>query len=427
MRHSVLFATAFATLISTQTFAADLPGKGITVNPVQSTITEETFQTLLVSRALEKLGYTVNKPSEVDYNVGYTSLASGDATFTAVNWTPLHDNMYEAAGGDKKFYREGVFVNGAAQGYLIDKKTADQYKITNIAQLKDPKIAKLFDTNGDGKADLTGCNPGWGCEGAINHQLAAYGLTNTVTHNQGNYAAMMADTISRYKEGKPVFYYTWTPYWVSNELKPGKDVVWLQVPFSALPGDKNADTKLPNGANYGFPVSTMHIVANKAWAEKNPAAAKLFAIMQLPVADINAQNAIMHDGTIFLIYSGSLVGIDYTTGLVTAPAGQGADLTDASVWTKLDYPLQKSGMYNGRWQLGTGHGMWSHDEDGNLIYVFHNAEYENGRYGGRDAQVRRVHWSKEGMPILDMQTAEELDPDYARVTMEVGREGDWAR
>ncbi|SVX85657.1 L-proline glycine betaine binding ABC transporter protein ProX [Klebsiella pneumoniae] len=40
----------------------------------------------------------------------------------------------------------------------------------------------------------------------------------------------------------------------------------------------------------------MHIVANKAWAEKNPAAAKLFAIMQLPVADINAQNAIMHDG-----------------------------------------------------------------------------------------------------------------------------------
>lgn len=208
MRHSVLFATAFATLISTQTFAADLPGKGITVNPVQSTITEETFQTLLVSRALEKLGYTVNKPSEVDYNVGYTSLASGDATFTAVNWTPLHDNMYEAAGGDKKFYREGVFVNGAAQGYLIDKKTADQYKITNIAQLKDPKIAKLFDTNGDGKADLTGCNPGWGCEGAINHQLAAYELTNTVTHNQGNYAAMMADTISRYKEGKPVFYYT---------------------------------------------------------------------------------------------------------------------------------------------------------------------------------------------------------------------------
>ncbi|MEQ6281255.1 glycine betaine/L-proline ABC transporter substrate-binding protein ProX [Kluyvera huaxiensis] len=297
MRHSLVFATAFATLVSTSAFAADQPGKGITVQPIQSTLSEETFQTLLVSRALEKLGYTVDKPNEVDYNVGYTSIAAGDATFTAVNWIPLHDDMYEAAGGDKKFYREGTLINGAAQGYLIDKKTADQYHITNIEQLKDPKIAKLFDTNGNGKADLTGCNPGWGCEAVINHQLDAYDLTKTVEHNQGNYAAMMADTITRFKEGKPVIYYTWTPYWVSDVLKPGKDVVWLQVPFSSLPGvQKDIDTKLSNGANYGFPVSTMHIVANKAWAEKNPAAAKLFAIMKLPLSDINAQNAMMHDG-----------------------------------------------------------------------------------------------------------------------------------
>lgn len=298
MRHNTIIATTFATLLTTSAaWAADLPGKGITVKPIQSTITEETFQTLLVSRALEKLGYTVDKPSEVDYNVGYTSLASGDATFTAVNWQPLHDDMYAAAGGDKKFYREGTFVTGAAQGYLIDKKTADQYHITNIEQLKDPKIAKLFDTNNDGKADLAGCTPGWGCEASINYQLKAYGLNDTVEHNQGNYSALIADTMTRFKEGKPVFYYTWTPYWVSDVLKPGRDVVWLQVPFSALPGSlKDVDTKLPNGANYGFPVNNMQIVANKTFAEKNPAAAKLFAEMKLPIADVNAQNLRMHQG-----------------------------------------------------------------------------------------------------------------------------------
>ncbi|WP_313683321.1 glycine betaine/L-proline ABC transporter substrate-binding protein ProX [Pantoea sp.] len=297
MRKTALFAAVLTTFAVTHVSAADLPGKGITVKPVQSTISEETFQTLLVSRALEKLGYTVDKPSEVDYNVGYTSIAEGDATFTAVNWQPLHDDMYKAAGGDQKFYREGTYVTGAAQGYLIDKKTAEKYHINNFAQLKDPKIAKLFDTNGDGKADLTGCTPGWGCEAVINHQINAYGLSNTVEHNQGNYSAMIADTITRFKQGKPILYYTWTPYWVSDVLKPGKDVVWLQVPFSSLPGEqKNVDTKLANGANYGFPVNTMHIVANKAWAEKNPAAAKLFAEMKLPITDINAENAAMHSG-----------------------------------------------------------------------------------------------------------------------------------
>lgn len=53
---------------------------------------------------------------------------------------------------------------------------------------------------------------------------------------------------------------------------------------------------MPNGSNYGFPVNNQHIVANKAWAAQNPAAAKLFAVMTLPVADVNAQNRRMHHG-----------------------------------------------------------------------------------------------------------------------------------
>ncbi|WP_187487338.1 glycine betaine/L-proline ABC transporter substrate-binding protein ProX [Duffyella gerundensis] len=297
MRKNLLLAAMLSTLATSQSFAADLPGKGVDVKPLQSSIAEETFQTLLVSRALEKLGYQVEKPDEVDYNVAYTSIASGDATFTAVNWQPLHDDMYAAAGGDKKFYREGNYVTGAAQGYLIDKKTAEKYHIINIAQLKDPKLAKLFDSNGDGKADMTGCTPGWGCEAVINHQNSAFGLSETVQANMGNYSAMVADTLARYKQGKPILYYTWTPYWLSDVLVPGKDVVWLQVPFSSLPGaQKGVETKLANGANYGFPVNSMHIVANKAWAQKNPAAARLFAEMKLPIADINAQNARMHQG-----------------------------------------------------------------------------------------------------------------------------------
>ncbi|PIJ49162.1 glycine betaine ABC transporter substrate-binding protein [Erwinia sp. OLTSP20] len=297
MRKTAFIAAALTSLATLSVAAADLPGKGITVKPLQSAIAEETFQTLLVSRALEKLGYSVEKPGEVDYNVAYTTIASGDATYIATNWKPLHDDMYAAAGGDNTFYRQGTYVQGAAQGYLIDKKTAEKYHISNIAQLKDPKLVKLFDTNGDGKADLTGCTPGWGCEAVINHQIKAYGLSNTVEHNQGNYSAMIADTITRFRQHKPVLYYTWTPYWVSDVLKPGQDVVWLQVPFSSLPGKQSGiDTKLPNGANYGFPVNTMHIVANKAWAGKNPAAAALFAAMKLPLADINAQNARMHEG-----------------------------------------------------------------------------------------------------------------------------------
>ncbi|PPF60633.1 glycosyl hydrolase family 43 [Clavibacter michiganensis] len=118
-------------------------------------------------------------------------------------------------------------------------------------------------------------------------------------------------------------------------------------------------------------------------------------------------NVITRDGRLQLIYSGSTVGDTYTTGLATADASGATDLTTPEAWSKLNYPIQKSGVFDGALQLGTGHGMWSEDEDGNMIYVFH-ARTDNNNLSGRDMFVRRVHWSAEGLPVLDMEPGEEL-------------------
>ncbi|SEG02349.1 glycine betaine/L-proline ABC transporter substrate-binding protein ProX [Marinobacterium lutimaris] len=294
MRSAKFIAAGLALAVSSAVMAESLPGEGVEVQGVQSTITEETFQTLIVNKALEALGYEAAPIREVDYSAGYTAIANGDATFMAVNWDPLHNQMYDNAGGDDVFFRKGKYIEGAAQGYLIDKKTAEEYGIDNIEDFKDPEIAKIFDTNNDGKADLTGCQAGWGCEGVIEYQLDEFGLRDSVNHNQGQYAAIISDTIARYDAGEPIFYYTWTPYWVSGRLVPGKDVVWLEVPYSANPN--GTDTALPNGKNYGFDINSERIVANKEWASENPAAAKLFEIMRLPINAVSAQNMMITQG-----------------------------------------------------------------------------------------------------------------------------------
>ncbi|MCF8002907.1 MAG: glycine betaine/L-proline ABC transporter substrate-binding protein ProX [Chromatiaceae bacterium] len=304
MPNSMLRTHALPTLIASSltlavsaAVAAEQPGEGVEVLPIKSSIAEETFQTLLVMEALEDLGYEVDDIKEIEYAAGHVALANGDATFMAAHWDPLHIDFFEEAGGDDKIVREGTYSSGSLQGYLIDKETAEAYEITNIEQLKDPEIAKLFDADGDGKADLAGCNPGWGCEKVIEHHLDAYDLRDTVEHNQGSYSAVMADTITRYEQGEPVLYYTWTPYWVSGVLVPGDDVTWLQVPFSSLPGEReDVDTALSDGSNYGFQANVQRIIANKEWAEANPAAAKLFAVMEVSSNDISAQNLRMRDG-----------------------------------------------------------------------------------------------------------------------------------
>lgn len=129
-------------------------------------------------------------------------------------------------------------------------------------------------------------------------------------------------------------------------------------------------------------------------------------------------NVYARNGVLYLIYSGSTVGDSYTTGLATAPAGQGVDLTDPAVWSKLNYPIQKSGIFNGSWQLGTGHGMWSHDEDDNLLYVFH-ARTDHDGLRGRDMFVRRVHWASDGLPVFDMESDDEVAPDNRTVVATV--------
>lgn len=265
---------------------------------LKSNIAEETFQTVIVQRALQALGYETGDIKELTYAVAFQSIAqqakSKDVYFMATNWDPIHNNMTDEVGGDKTLFKKGLYVANCAQGYLIDKKTADKYGIKTLNDLKDPKIAKVFDANGDGKADLSGCNPGWGCEKVIEHQLTAYGLRDTVTHNQGEYSAIMAETIGRYKRGEAILYYTWTPYWISGKLVPGKDVTWLQVTHSAHPVTK--DTSLANGANYGFNVNNQHIVANKSVETNHPDIAKLFEIMKLSVNDVSAENMLISNG-----------------------------------------------------------------------------------------------------------------------------------
>jgi glycine betaine/proline transport system substrate-binding protein len=301
LRERFGFAALAVSLVlsaTTGALADDLPGKGIMVKPiVQQGLTEELFQTDLVGMGLEQLGYKVEEPVVAAMQAAFVAVSNGDATYYAAFWDPLHKAFQEKLGGQDKLPMVGTLVTNSIQGYLIDKKTADQYHLKTIDQLKDPKIAALFDVDGSGKAGLYGCQSGWGCERVIEHHLDAYGLRGTVHHIQGDYVAIISDAIERIRAGKPTLYYTWTPLWLSGVLVPGKDVVWLNVPYTALPDEqKDAVTTVPGLGNLGFSVNTQHIVADPAFLEKNPAAKKLFELMTIPIEDINAENLQIHKG-----------------------------------------------------------------------------------------------------------------------------------
>ena len=271
----------------------------VTIRSANSEWMKESFQTEIVNIGLEKLGYQVEKPKQISYPAIYISVANGDLDYTTVYYDPLHNEYFNNAGGKEKLEIVGNLTPNGIQGYEIDKKTAEKYNITNIEQLKDPKNAQLFDSDGDGKANLVGCNPGWFCELIIEHQLDAYELQDTVEHDQGQYEIFLADTITRYQQGKPILYYALNPHWIFTVLKQDQDVVWLEVPFTSLPqsmGSLNDEDTSVDGKNLGFPRSEQRIVANKQFLEANPVAKKWFELVQISAADMNAESLLIKKG-----------------------------------------------------------------------------------------------------------------------------------
>jgi len=270
------------------------PGEGVTVRPVMAPSLEEIFQHRILFQALTDLGYDVAEPQEVEYQTIHLALGTGDGDFTAVSWDKLHHTFYEESGGDAVLEKVGTYIEGALQGYLINKSAYDA-GITNLGDLQDPANAALFDADGDGLADLAGCAPGWGCERVIEHQLTEFGLRDTITHNQGAYNAIIADSIARNAAGENILYYTWTPYWVSGALVPGQDVEWLSVPYSSLPDGATAETTFGD-KDLGFAVDSIRVIASDDFLAANPAAHKLFELAKLDINDISAQNKKISEG-----------------------------------------------------------------------------------------------------------------------------------
>jgi len=265
------------------------------------------FQTEIFIKLLEELGYPVAYPQTMDNLAFYLAAARGEVDLWVNGWFPSHNVFLKQDAVKGKVQPVGFeVIAGALQGYMVDKRTADALKITSLGDLKKPDVAAVFDRNGNGKADLIGCNVGWGCERVVEHHLDAYDLRATVEQVQGDYSPLMDDVIARYKRGEPILFYTWTPNWTVGTLVPGKDVVWLPVPFPSLPIDQQdmEDHTIIAGVPgceadpcaMGFPPNDIRVVANKQFLEKYPDIRRLLESVEIPLEDISRQNAKMLDG-----------------------------------------------------------------------------------------------------------------------------------
>lgn len=284
-------------------------GEGTLITMARGNWSTGYFQAEIYRAILTELGYEVSDPSQAEMSpeVYYPAVAAGDFDFWVNSWFPNQDRFFAAELADGSIVSDHVskvgreMPAGVLQGYIVDRATARANGITTLADIGDhPDVAAIFDADGNGKADLLGCNDGWGCQAVINQTIARNGWNDTIEQISGDYSALWLDFLARAGREEPVLGYTWTPGPYTVQLAPGQDVIWLSV-ADPLPEQTGAVDLTPEECpgqpcEMGFIPADVLVTANNDFLEANPVAAVLLEQITLNPVDVSIQNLAMEEG-----------------------------------------------------------------------------------------------------------------------------------
>ncbi len=287
---------------------AGLPGEGVTITMARGNWIETNFQNFVVQQLLEELGYDVSDPEEIAPATFYPAVAQGDYDLWASAWPFNHTPLLEGEspdGGtfaDNARYIGTMMDSGALQGLLVDIPSVERFGFATLGELLDnPAAVAYFDSDGDGKADINGCDDGWGCQKVINDTLAKNGWDDRAAQVSATYSALFAESQASLAGGGPVLQYVWTPTAFVGKLVPGRDVLWLAIePEQALEGQGGmsgvGDACTNDPCSTMFTPSDIVVAANIDFLNANPAAASLLENFKLDPLAVAVQAVAIDSG-----------------------------------------------------------------------------------------------------------------------------------
>ena len=176
-------------------------------------VTQEIVTNIIESR----LGHEVEIVS-VDIAAGMAAMCKGDGSIDIQVdfWMPNHQEKWNnyIADGSRECVRAGSNPYVGIQGMFIPGYVQDAYSIKTVSDLADPEIAKLFDSDDDGKGEWWPGPAGWGSTNIGLVKARSYGFDEHIDSVVVSEAAFKAKFEADYAREKPVLFFYWTPEWL---------------------------------------------------------------------------------------------------------------------------------------------------------------------------------------------------------------------
>lgn len=129
------------------------------------------------------------------------------------------------------------------QGMCVTKGTAERTGIKEIKELRNPEMAKKFDTNGDGKGEVWIGASGWGSTPIEQVRARSYGYDKTMNLKILEESDGLAEVEAAVEAKKDIVFFCYTPHYIfaKHDLvvltEPAYDAQkWVIVPPSDTPG-----------------------------------------------------------------------------------------------------------------------------------------------------------------------------------------------
>jgi glycine betaine/proline transport system substrate-binding protein len=153
----------------------------------------------------------------------YEALDKGDNSVDIVAdmWTdhlPQQMQNYVLPGS-----RQTIILNTTpylgTEGIFVPAYVVEEHGVKKLEDLAKPEVAKLFDSDGNGKGELWAGAVGWESTNHTEVRGKTYGFDKTMEYTTVEQAVFLAQLKDAVDNKKPIAFYYWTPEWIHAAYK----------------------------------------------------------------------------------------------------------------------------------------------------------------------------------------------------------------
>ncbi len=198
-------------------------------------------------------------------------------------WLPNQSNLHN------KFVKTKGSVamnpNGVAafQGMCVTKHTADEHGVSKISDLTDPDIAKLFDTDGDGKGEIWIGASGWASTNVEKIRANSYGYNETMNLKEMDETLALAEVDNAVVQKKPIVFFCYTPHhmFALHDLVILKEPKYDASKWKVIQPTDDPDWLSKSSAPVAWDLAYLHIHYAAGLEQSHPEVASLLSKVKL--------------------------------------------------------------------------------------------------------------------------------------------------